>query len=372
MIVNGVPYRTIWRQREGVIALIDQRFLPHRFVVEEVHTVEEMARAIREMHIRGAIALGAAAAYGLELAAVSAPDDQLRKALQRAATVLRQTRPTAVNIAWAVATVMAAVDGVEQPQELRFRLLQVVDALVEAEVDRCRRIGEHGARLLQQLAEQRGGKPLNILTHCNAGWLGCVDYGTALAPVYVAAEAGTPLHVWVSETRPRNQGAALTAWELQQQGIPYTIVVDSACGHLVQRGMVDVAIVGADRISRRGDTANKIGTYLKALACHRYGVPFYVAAPSSSVDWGLSDGLQAIPIEERSPDEVLTTSGWDGNGIATVRIAPEGAPAWNPAFDVTPAELITGFITEHGVIQPTEAALEALARNADVRVGGDR
>ncbi len=358
MLVNGVHYRTIWRMREGEVALIDQRYLPHAFVVETLTSVESLAEAIRQMHIRGAIALGAAAAYGLELAAFGASDTELPETLRQAAALLKRTRPTAVNIAWAVDTIMAQLQRCEHPEELRIRLRHAVDELVEAEVQRCRRIGVLGAQLLAELAHRKGER-LNILTHCNAGWLGCVDYGTALAPVYVAAEQGIPLHVWVSETRPRNQGAALTAWELQQQGIPYTVVADNACGHLLQRGLVDVAIVGADRITRRGDTANKIGTYLKALACRAHAVPFYVAAPTSSFDFTLEDGLAHIPIEERSPEEVHTVSGWHGGQLLTVRITPEGAHAWNPAFDVTPAELITGFITEHGMFSPT--ALSELA-----------
>lgn len=359
MLVNGIPYRTIWRRAEGVIALIDQRFLPHRFVVEEIRTVEAMAEAIRAMHIRGAIALGAAAAYGLELAAYTARDEELPAALQRAATLLKQTRPTAVNIAWAIDTLLHALDSTSSPAELRTRLRHAVDQLVETEVERCRRIGEHGAALLHELAQT--GKRLNILTHCNAGWLGCVDYGTALAPIYVAAQQGLDLHVWVSETRPRNQGAALTAWELQQNGIPATIVVDSACGHLLQKGLVDIALVGADRITRRGDTANKIGTYLKALACHAHGVPFYVAAPTSSLDWTCHTGSE-IPIEERSPEEVHTVTGWYNDSFLSVRITPEGSTAWNPSFDVTPAELITGFITEEGIF--SAEGLSALRAHA--------
>lgn len=365
MRVNGRAYRTLWRLSDGAIALIDQRFLPHRFVIEEIRTVEALAEAIRDMHIRGAIALGAAAAYGMELAAAAASDVELPAALTRAAELLQATRPTAVNISWAVTSILKTIAGAQTADELRHRLRAAVDALVEGEVERCRRIGEHGAALLEALAQQKGTTPLQILTHCNAGWLGCVDYGTALAPVYVAAEHGIPLHVWVSETRPRNQGAALTAWELQQHSIPCTVVVDSTCGHLLQRGMVDVTLVGADRITRRGDTANKIGTYLKALLCRAHGVPFYVAAPSSSFDPALTDG-STIPIEERSPEEVHTVTGLSGNSLMTVRITPEGVRAWNPSFDVTPAELITGFITEHGLFPATADGVEDLLSAAHV------
>ncbi len=359
MRVGGVAYRTIWRQPDGSIAFIDQSFLPHRFVVAECRRLEELAEAIRKMHIRGAIALGAAAAYGLELAAREASDAELGEVLHRAALLLKRTRPTAVNIAWAVDTVLSALPGAVTPEELRSRLRHAVDELVEREVERCRRIGEYGASLLEQIAQRTGGL-VRILTHCNAGWLGCVDYGTALAPVYVAANHGVALHIWVSETRPRNQGAALTAWELQQQGIPYTVVADSTCGLLLQRGLVDVTIVGADRITRRGDTANKIGTYLKALACRQHGVPFYVAAPTSSVDWNCTEG-SAIPIEERSPEEVHTVSGLSAGQILSVRLTPEGAAAWNPAFDITPAEMITGLITEYGIFPATQQGLEQLA-----------
>ncbi len=359
MRVNGVHYRTIWRHSPGTIALVDQRFLPHRFVVEEIRTLDALAEAIRQMHIRGAIALGAAAAYGLELAAEGASDAELWSALQEAARVLKQTRPTAINIAWAVDSIMAVLQDVEDPAQRRQCLRGAVDALVEGEVERCRRIGEHGARLLQQIAQEKGNRCIHVLTHCNAGWLGCVDYGTALAPVYIAADRGIPLHVWVSETRPRNQGAALTAWELQQQGIPYTIVADNACGYLLQRGMVDLVLVGADRITRRGDVANKIGTYLKALACREHGVPFYVAAPTSSVDWELEDGA-AIPIEERNPEEVHTACGLHASEILSVRLTPQGAAAWNPAFDVTPAALVTAILTEHGLFPATPEGLKRL------------
>ncbi len=364
MRVNGIAYRTIWRPRDGCVAFIDQHLLPHRFRIEEVHTVEALAEAIRTMRIRGAIALGAAAAYGMELAAAHASDSELRTALAHAAELLIQTRPTAVNIAWAVRTILTAVAGAETAQELRDRLRSAVDALIEAEVERCRRIGEHGAAVLERLFQQQGQAPLQILTHCNAGWLGCVDYGTALSPIYLAAERGLPLHVWVSETRPRNQGAALTAWELQQSGIPYTVIVDSACGSLLQQGKVDIALVGADRITRRGDTANKIGTYPKAVLCRFHGVPFYVAAPSSSFDPECADAAD-IPIEERSPDEVHTVSGLCGDRYTTVRITPEGAHAWNPSFDITPAEFITGFITEYGVFPATEEGVGELLAAAD-------
>jgi len=359
MKVNGVPYRTIWREAPGVIAAIDQRWLPHRFVIERFESVDALAEAIRHMHIRGAIALGAAAAYGMELAAEHARDEELIPALSRAAALLCTTRPTAVNIRWAVGRIQSALAGIQEPHLLRQRLRHAVDELVEGEVERCRRIGEHGAALLEELARSIGTRPLHILTHCNAGWLGCVDYGTALAPIYVAAERGLAVHVWVSETRPRNQGAALTAWELQQQGIPCTVLVDSACGHLLRHQPVDIAIVGADRITRRGDVANKIGTYPKALLCHHHGVPFYVAAPLSSVDWSAEDGVRDIPIEERPAEEVHFQLGKLPDGtLASVRITPEGVAAWNPAFDVTPAELITGIITEHGIVAPT--ALELL------------
>ena len=314
--------------------MIDQRHLPHQFVTAILRTPEEVAVAIREMWVRGAPLIGATAAYGLALA-IRRGDD-----LHEAAAKLIATRPTAVNLRWA----------------LNFVLNATVEPLIAArqvvadELERSRRIGEHGLKLIQEIAnrEAASGKVVNILTHCNAGWLACIDFGTATAPIYAAHEAGIPVHVWVDETRPRNQGASLTAYELGEHGVPHTVIADNAGGHLMQRGRVDLAIVGADRVAANGDTANKIGTYLKALAAHDTRVPFYVALPTSTIDWSLPDG-SAIPIEERDPDEVRFIDGLGPNGPVKVRLVPETSPALNPAFDVTPARLITGFITENGV-----------------------
>ncbi len=314
--------------------MIDQRHLPHQFVTAILRTPEEVAVAIREMWVRGAPLIGATAAYGLALA-IRRGDD-----LHEAAAKLLATRPTAVNLRWA----------------LNFVLNATVEPLIAArqvvadELERSRRIGEHGLKLIQEIAnrEAASGKVVNILTHCNAGWLACIDFGTATAPIYAAHEAGIPVHVWVDETRPRNQGASLTAYELGEHGVPHTVIADNAGGHLMQRGRVDLAIVGADRVAANGDTANKIGTYLKALAAHDTRVPFYVALPTSTIDWSLPDG-SAIPIEERDPDEVRFIDGLGPNGPVKVRLVPETSPALNPAFDVTPARLITGFITENGV-----------------------
>lgn len=321
-----MPFRTLRDTADG-IEVIDQRHLPHRFVLAELRTPEEVAVAIREMWVRGAPLIGAVAAYGLAFA-IARGDDPLQ-----AAAKLQATRPTAVNLKWALDFVLKST---KSP-------LEAAKQITSDELERSRRIGEHGLALIHELASKR--TPVNILTHCNAGWLACIDYGTATAPIYAAHEAGIPVHVWVDETRPRNQGAALTAYELSEHGVPHTVIADNAGGHLMRQGRVDLCIVGADRVAANGDTANKIGTYLKALAAKDTGVPFHVALPTSTIDWSLPNG-DAIPIEERDPDEVRFIDGLGPNGPTRVRLVPERSPALNPAFDVTPARLITGFITE--------------------------
>jgi methylthioribose-1-phosphate isomerase len=374
--VDGQHFRTIWLKPddEAVVQLIDQRSLPHRFVIEEVRTVEQMATAIREMHVRGAGLIGASAGYGMYLAAIEAAvrpaaagvDEQLA----RAAAQLKTTRPTAVNLSWAVERQLkniAESKNVTEKVALAFRTAR---SIADEDAEHCRVIGQHGLELIRQIARKKAGKfatanasaagPINVLTHCNAGWLAFVDHGSATAPIYAAHDSGLPVHVWVAETRPRNQGSKLTAWELGKHGVPHTIIADSAAGHLMQHGMVDLVIVGTDRTTFTGDVANKVGTYLKALAAKDNNVPFYVALPSSSFDWKLRDGLKDIPIEERSGEEVKQTDGWFEGQQVEVRIAPNESPAANYGFDVTPAHLVTGLITERGVCAANEKSIRAL------------
>jgi methylthioribose-1-phosphate isomerase len=352
MRVHGKNYQTLW-ERPGAdgIEVIDQRHLPHRFVTAALRTPAEVAEAIRDMWVRGAPLIGAVAGYGLYLAARRAPDARVPSAVVEAFEMLAATRPTAVNLRWALRFVLNHSDGARTPDEARQRLLAGARQVVADELERSRRIGEHGLRLIRDIAARKD--TVNVLTHCNAGWLACVDYGTATAPIYAAHEAGIPIHVWVDETRPRNQGASLTAFELGEHGVRHTVVADNAGGHLMQHGQVDLVIVGADRVAANGDTANKIGTYLKALAARDTGVPFYVALPSSTIDRSVADGT-FIPIEERSPDEVRYLDGLGSDGPTRVLVVPAGSPARNPAFDVTPARLVTGFITEDGVFSPEE------------------
>jgi methylthioribose-1-phosphate isomerase len=357
MKVDGRPMRTLWPspQRDALL-VIDQRLLPHRLQVVRLDDVAAVHRAIRDMWVRGAPLIGATAAYGLALQMNMAADDA---ALEQAAVWLQSARPTAVNLAWAVQRVLAVLRPLA-PSARGDAAWAEADALAEQDVQVNAAIGRHGLALLQAVAARKTG-PVNVLTHCNAGWLATVDWGTATAPIYQAQAAGLPLHVWVDETRPRNQGASLTAWELGQQGVPHTVIADNAGGHLMQHGQVDLVIVGCDRVSARGDVCNKIGTYLKALAAHDNGVPFHVAMPVSTLDLTLLDGLAEIPIEERSAREVTHLSGRTAAGeLAEVQLVPDGTPAANPAFDVTPARLVTGLITERGLVAADEAALRRL------------
>jgi len=360
MLVNGKPYRSLWENNDGEsVFIIDQRWLPHQFVIEEIRTAEQMATAIREMHVRGAVLIGAAAAYGMVLAARQAlhlPPSSFQTTLQKVAQHLLQTRPTAINLQWAIQQQLEHLQNNLDPATALDALLATARKIVDDDLHRCASIGKYGFTILKHLIKKRNSQRLNILTHCNAGWLGCIDYGTATAPIYHAAEQGLPIHVWVDETRPWNQGARLTAWELAQQGIPHTVIADNAAAHLMQRGMVDVVIIGADRVTRTGDVANKIGSLEKALCAHYFNIPFYVALPTSSIHWKLSNGVADIPIEERAADEVHYVSGWEPNTqkLCRVRITPQESPARNWAFDVTPATFITGFITEFGVFTPSE------------------
>jgi len=363
MRVGGQRFRTIWIDLEDprVVRIIDQRALPHAFVIEEIPDTRAMARAIRDMHVRGAGLIGAAAAYGMYLAVLeadAAPDFQ--RSLEQSRDRLLATRPTAVNLAWAVDRQLRAIHAAASPAGKVRAALESAHAIADEDADHCRRIGEHGLPVIREIAARKPGQPVNILTHCNAGWLAFVDHGSATAPIYAAHDAGIPVHVWVDETRPRNQGAALTAWELGQHGVPHTLVVDNAGGHLMQHGRVDLVITGTDRTTATGDVANKIGTYLKALAARDNGVPFYVALPSSSFDWNMTDGLREIPIERRDDAEVLEVRGRCGDAVHSVRIAPPGTTAANYAFDVTPARLVTALITERGLCNADPASIRAL------------
>ena len=343
--------------------LIDQRFLPQRFVVEDVGTLEQMATAIREMRVRGAGLIGASAGYGMYLATIEAaagPALAFDQHLANAAAQLKATRPTAVNLSWAVERQLKNVAEGKSVNEKIALALGMARLIAEEDEEHCRMIGQHGLSLIQQIAQKKAGKPINVLTHCNAGWLAFVDYGSATAPIYAAHDSGLPVHVWVAETRPRNQGSKLTAWELGEHGIPHTVIADSAGGHLMQRNKVDLVIVGTDRTTCTGDVANKIGTYLKALAAKDNNVPFYVALPSSSIDWQMRDGLKEIPIEERGAEEVQHADGWLEGRQVEVWVTPEKSPAANYGFDVTPAHLVTGLITERGVCDANEKSIRTL------------
>lgn len=356
MKIDGVAWRSIQVGDDArTVIIIDQTCLPHRFVTTTLTTLEDAAHAIRDMLVRGAPLIGATAAYGMALAMRRDASDM---AMNEAAQTLLATRPTAVNLRWAVERVLARLTPLDRSarEDAAYDLAREIcdeDAAI------CEAIGEHGMAILKDHHEHTG-QPVEVMTHCNAGWLATVDWGTALAPVYKAHDAGIPVHVWVSETRPRNQGASLTAWELAQHGVPHTLVVDNAAGHLMRTGRVDMTITGADRVTASGDVCNKIGTYLKALAAHRHGLPFYAALPSPTIDWRLMDG-DAVPIEERSGGEVTTVTGCAADGtIGPVAIAPEATMPENPAFDVTPAELVTGLITERGLCGASAGSLAGL------------
>jgi methylthioribose-1-phosphate isomerase len=358
MKVKGVPYRTIWLANDGwAVNIIDQTKLPHAFEIVRLETLAEAAYAIRSMQVRGAPLIGIAAAYGLCLGLRADASDA---GIQHACALLSATRPTAVNLKWALEEMKRLLHPLP-PSARASAAYAKAAAMADEDVETSRRIGVHGSQMICEAAARKPGKPVRILTHCNAGWLACVDWGTALSPIYHAHDAGVPVHVWVDETRPRNQGAALTAFELGAHGVAHTIVADNAGGHLMQRGEVDLCIVGCDRLAANGDAANKIGTYLKALAAKDSGVPFYVAFPASTIDWTIADGVREIPIEERSPREVTHVSGLSEAGqIATVQISPLGSAAANPAFDVTPARLITGIVTERGIAPASKEGLAAL------------
>jgi methylthioribose-1-phosphate isomerase len=355
------PRRPIWMSRDGFrVVVIDQRRLPHEVALLELSTVDDVIAAIQDMVVRGAPLIGVTGAYGMVLAAQAAPAGNRGAAyLKREAQRLAEARPTAINLSWAVRRVLQAALSASDPSNRSARAQTEADAVTAEEVENGRLIGLHGLPVIEALAAAKGGATVNLLTHCNAGWLACVEHGTATAPIYAAFDRGIDVHVWVDETRPLNQGARLTAWELAEHGVRHTLVPDNAGGHLMQHGQVDLVIVGSDRTTAAGDVANKIGTYLKALAAADNRIPFYAALPSSTIDWNIRNGMTEIPIEERDADEVRWVQGWDGRRRIRVRICPDQSPAANFAFDVTPARLITGLITERGICK---ASVEDIRR----------
>ena len=367
MKVDGKDIRTIWLDENlKVVKIIDQRKLPQEFVIFDLKTVEDDITAIKDMYVRGAPLIGVTGAYAVLLATLNAPDTQFENEyLIAEADRIKAARPTAVNLGWGVDEVLSAILKLATPEEKIKTARDTAGAITQQEVENCRKIGEHGLPLIERISQQKGGKTVNVLTHCNAGWLACIEHGTATAPIYAAFDHGLDIHVWVDETRPLNQGARLTAWELGKHGVKHTIVTDNAGGHLMQHGMVDLVIVGTDRTTVTGDVANKIGTYLKALAARDNNVPFYVALPSSTFDWNIKDGIRDIPIEQRSPAEVSYVQGLDKDVPTSVLICPPASPCANFAFDVTPARFVTGFITERGSCQATEADIRMLFPEKD-------
>jgi methylthioribose-1-phosphate isomerase len=363
MKVQGKHYRTIWLHQSNptVVQIIDQRHLPYRFVIEDLTNVEEVARAIKDMHVRGAGLIGATAGFGMYLAVLTASRSstaEFMAEVKQAGDKLQATRPTAVNLEWAIKRQLAAIEQAGLDIEAMIEAaLQTAQAIADEDAEYCRRLGEHGKAIIKEISTQKGGEPVNVLTHCNAGWLAFVDYGSATAPIYAAFEEGVAVHVWVDETRPRNQGARLTAWELGQHGVAHTVIADNVGGHLMQHGLIDLVIVGTDRTLYTGDVANKIGTYLKALAAFDNGVPFYVALPSSSFDWEKRDGIREIPIEQRDATEVKYIEGLYNEETVEILLTPADSPAANYAFDVTPARLVTGLIIERGICPATEEGI---------------
>ncbi|NNE23205.1 MAG: S-methyl-5-thioribose-1-phosphate isomerase [Rhizobiales bacterium] len=358
MKVEGKHYRSIWLAADGWAAeIIDQTRLPHEFVIERLETLEDAARAIETMQVRGAPLIGATAAYGLCLALrTDASDDALEAADAR----LRRTRPTAVNLMWALDEMLGVIRNIPRADRVAAAYRRAGE-ICDEDVETCRAIGQNGLSLIEEVAANKPGKTVNILTHCNAGWIATVDWGTALAPIYMAHDKGIAVHVWADETRPRNQGAALTAWELNSHGVPHAIIADNAGGHLMQHGKVDLVITGTDRTAANGDVCNKIGTYLKALAARDNNVPFYVALPHTTIDWSIMDGVRDIPIEERDAREVTHMRGRTASGaMETIEISSPGSGAANPAFDVTPARLVSGLITERGVCAASHEGLLGL------------
>ena len=365
MNVNGKHYRTIWINPENTesIQIIDQRKLPFSFEIEAINSVKEMAIAIKDMHLRGAGLIGAAGAYGMYLAVIEAERKvDFYASIEKSATYLKATRPTAVNLSWAIELMLNEIISCKDKgskSRIKFAL-DAAESVANQDAEDGRLIGEHGLSLIREISRKKKGETVNILTHCNAGWLAFVDFGSATSPIYAAFNEGIDVHVWVDETRPRNQGARLTSWELVQHGVKHTVIPDNTGGYLMQKGMVDLVIVGSDRTTKNGDVANKIGTYLKALAAKDNDIPFYVALPSSSIDWEMEDGLLEIPIEVRSPREISHIEGLYKNKIVEVMITPETNLGSNYGFDVTPARLVTGLITERGICQANQESIMKL------------
>ena len=365
MKIGNQYYQTIWIDENDplTVKVIDQQKLPFFFEIKDLHSVDEVYAAIENMTVRGAPLIGAAGAFGIYLATLEITHTtNIREHLSNAARYLISCRPTAVNLSWAVNFVMDRLKE-EQPASLTKTALASAIEICDMEKENCRQIGKHGLKLIETISKKKKGAPVNILTHCNAGWLACIDLGTATAPIYMAHEKGIPLHVWVDETRPRNQGAKLTAYELGQSGVPHTLIPDNSGGHLMQQKHVDIVIVGSDRTTKTGDVANKTGTYLKALAAFDNNIPFYCALPSTSIDFSISDGLKEIVIEERDPEEVTNVTGLAEGKIRSVRICPEDTIAANYGFDITPARLITGLITEKGICRATEKDIKEMFSN---------
>jgi methylthioribose-1-phosphate isomerase len=363
MLVGNKNYRTIWLDESDptVVKVIDQQKLPFHFEIKELRSVEEVFSAIEDMTVRGAPLIGATAAFGIYLATLEITSQtNLREHLSNAARYLISSRPTAVNLSRAVNRVVKKINDSGSSGSFSDIALAAAIEICETEIENCRQIGLHGLKLIEKISREKNGGTVNILTHCNAGWLACIDIGTVTAPIYLAHEKGIKVHVWVDETRPRNQGAKLTAWELGQNSVPYTLIPDNTGGHLMQQKMVDIVIVGSDRTTRTGDVANKIGTYLKALAAHDNNIPFYAALPSSTIDFSISDGMKEIIVEERNPDEVTNVEGICDGQIKSVRICPENCVAANFGFDVTPARLVTGLITEKGICNATEKDIKKM------------
>jgi methylthioribose-1-phosphate isomerase len=360
MKVNGRHFESIWIPSDNreIVQIIDQRHLPFEFVIEDIGTAEDMFTAIREMHLRGAPLIGAAGALGMYLAMQQAPEKgDISGYIRKMAIFLKSARPTAINLSWAIDKVMDALLKCKSREEMINRAREASLEIIAGEKENCRMIGRHGMKLIGDIWKQHQDRPVNILTHCNAGWLACIDYGTALAPVYLAHDRGIPVHVWVDETRPRNQGARLTSWELQQHGVPCTVITDNAGGYLMNQGKVDMVLVGSDRASAYGDIVNKVGTYLKALAAYDNGIPFYVAMPSSTIDWELEKGATGTPIEEREGDELRYVEGWAGGHPVRLRIIPDETSVGNYGFDITPARLVTLIITERGITKANKTHL---------------
>ncbi len=361
MLIDGKNYQSIWLDEndKSIVRVIDQQKLPFFFETKELCSVDDVYNAISDMTVRGAPLIGAAGAFGIYLSTLEInTHTNISSHLSNAASYLISCRPTAVNLSWAVNYTMKKLTGITDPELLSETALNSALEICRTEKENCRKIGEYGMQIIKEASEKKKGEPVNILTHCNAGWLACIDYGTVTAPVYFAHEKGIPLHIWVDETRPKNQGARLTAWELGKEGVPYTLIPDNTGGHLMQNGMVDLVFTGCDRATRKGDIANKIGTYLKALAAADNKIPFYALMPSTSIDFALYDGLKEIIVEERDQDEVIFVSGYADGEIKSVRICPDDAKAGNWGFDITPARLVTGLITEKGVCSADEESIK--------------